>query len=170
MSLAGRILKVNHAGEHGAVHIYAGQMLLARWRAHHLSAELAEFKAHEEHHRAIFAHELARRSLPRCRSYWMCAVGGYVLGLLSGMLGGKAIAATTVAVERVVIRHLHGQLRDLGSSDPAATAAIRQILDEEQLHHDQSALRLDRPGRLNRVIDAVVSTATEAVIWVGMRI
>lgn len=133
---AGRILKVNHAGEHGAVHIYAGQILVVRSRAKALAAELAEFKAHEENHRAILANELDRRGLRRCRSYWMCAVGGYGLGVLSGLLGEKAIAMTTVAVERVVIRHFHQQLDDIGSSDAAATSAILQILKEEQDHHD----------------------------------
>ncbi len=44
---AGRILKVNHAGEHGAVHIYAGQLLATRLRASRLKAELVKFKAHE---------------------------------------------------------------------------------------------------------------------------
>lgn len=166
---AGRILKVNHAGEHGAVHIYAGQILMARLRARALTAELAEFKAHEEQHRAIFAAELERRGVPRCRSYWLCAVGGYALGLISGLLGATAIATTTVAVERVVIRHLHQQLAELGNSDLAATAAILKILKEEQHHHDRSASSIDRSGRLIRMLDSVVAAATEAVIWVGMR-
>lgn len=169
-TIAGRMLKVNHAGEHGAVHIYAGQISIVRLRATALAAELREFKAHEEKHRAIFALELDRRGLRRCRSYWMCAVGGYALGLLSGILGEKAIAATTVAVERVVIRHLHQQLLDLGTTDPAATSAISRILTEEQQHHDQSARRLASPGALDRVVDAVVSSATKAVIWIGMRV
>ncbi|GAB3371916.1 demethoxyubiquinone hydroxylase family protein [Massilia agri] len=167
---AGRILKVNHAGEHGAVHIYAGQILAARLRASRLTAELAEFKAHEEKHRAIFGHELERRGLRKCRSFWMCAVGGYGLGILSGLMGEQAIAITTVAVERVVLRHLHGQLAELGASDPAATTAILQILDDEQHHHDRSAIRLHAPGLLYRALERAVSGATEAVIWIGMRV
>lgn len=71
---AGQIIKVNHAGEHGAVNIYAGQIAAARLRARVLLSELAEFKAHEERHRSIFAKELQRRGLPRCRSYWLCGV------------------------------------------------------------------------------------------------
>ncbi|MGK5025390.1 demethoxyubiquinone hydroxylase family protein [Janthinobacterium sp. RB2R34] len=166
----GRILKVNHAGEHGAVHIYAGQILAVRLRAKALAKELADFKTHEENHRAIFAGELQRRGLRRCRSYWLCATGGYVLGIASGLLGDKAVAATTIAVERVVIRHLQQQLADIGNSDPAATSAIMQILKEEQHHHDHSASRLSDPRRLDRAIDTVVSCATEATIWMGMRL
>lgn len=167
---AGRIMKVNHAGEHGAVSIYAGQISVARLRARELLPELAQFKAHEERHRAIFGHEIQRRGLARCRSYWMCAVGGYVLGLVSGVLGAQAIATTTVAVERVVVRHLKQQMATLAGNDPDAVTAIAAILKDEQHHHDQSAARLAHPDMLNRLFGAIVSGATEVVIWIGMRV
>lgn len=167
---AGRIMKVNHAGEHGAVAIYAGQISVARFRAKALLPELVEFKAHEERHRATFAREIHRRGLVRCRSYWMCAVGGYTLGLISGLLGVQAIATTTVAVERVVLRHLTQQLANLGDDDPDATAAISAILKDEQQHHDQSAGHLAHAGMMIKTLGRTVSAVTEAVIWVGMRI
>ena len=167
---AGRIIKVNHAGEHGAVNIYAGQIAMARLRARFLIPELSEFKFHEERHRSIFAGELQRRGLPRCRSYWLCGLGGYVLGCLTGLMGVRSIATATVAVERVVLRHLREQLLAVGTTDPAATAAISAILAEEQQHHDQSAARIHHPGALDRMIGSVISAATEAVIWIGMRL
>jgi ubiquinone biosynthesis monooxygenase Coq7 len=167
---AGRIMKVNHAGEHGAVNIYAGQIAAARLRASILLPELAEFKAHEERHRSIFARELKRRGLPRCRSYWLCGAGGYVLGFLTGLMGVRSIATATVAVERVVLRHLRQQLVDIGATDPDATAAISAILSEEQQHHDQAAVHIRRVGVIDRMIGSVISAATESVIWIGMRI
>lgn len=167
---AGRIIKVNHAGEHGAVNIYAGQIAMARLRARFLLPELSEFKSHEERHRSIFARELKRRGLPRCRSYWLCGLGGYVLGCLTGAMGVRCIATATVAVERVVLRHLQQQLLAIGTTDPAATAAISAILTEEQQHHDQSAARIHHAGMMDRVTGSVISAATEAVIWIGMRI
>ena len=50
-----RVMKVDHAGENGAIQIYTGQILMARITARALVAELREFRAHEERHRAIFA-------------------------------------------------------------------------------------------------------------------
>jgi ubiquinone biosynthesis monooxygenase Coq7 len=167
---AGRFLKVNHAGEHGAVNIYSGQMLVARFRAKILVPELAEFKAHEEKHRAIFGAELQRRGLSRCRSYWLCALGGYSLGVVSGLTGAQAIATTTVAVEKVVLRHLTHQLVILGEDDPDAVAAISAIVHEEQQHHDMSAARLKATGLVNTALGAIVSKVTESVIWIGMRV
>jgi 3-demethoxyubiquinol 3-hydroxylase len=61
-TLGDRILKVDHAGEHGAVNIYRGQIFVSRWRAPAIVAGLHEFRRHEERHRALFADELARRA------------------------------------------------------------------------------------------------------------
>jgi Ubiquinone biosynthesis protein COQ7 len=80
-TLGDRVIKVNHAGEHGAVNIYRAQLLACWWRKSDLKSELREFLDHEKRHRAIFASELTRRGRPRCRSYWLCGVGGFVLGL-----------------------------------------------------------------------------------------
>ena len=168
-ALGDRIVKVNHAGEHGAVSIYTGQILLARLTAPGMVDELIEFRSHERRHRALFAAELQRRGRARCRSYWLCACGGLALGLITGLLGKNAIAATTAAVESVVLRHLTEQLAVLQGLDPEATTAISAIIEEEQQHHDQSVSR-GTDGFWRRVLTPVVSASTESVIWLGMRL
>jgi 3-demethoxyubiquinol 3-hydroxylase len=167
--MGGRILKVNHAGENGAVHIYLAQAFVARLTAPALVAELNEFRSHEERHRAIFWAELQRRGRPRCRSYWLCALGGYVLGVVTGLLGRAAIAATTVAVERVVLRHLKEQIAQLQTADPAAVQAIEAIVADEQRHHDELAAQ-SSGGLWVRLLEPVVAASTETVIWLGMKL
>lgn len=130
ISLGSKILRVNHAGEHGAVNIYAGKILAARLTAASLVPELVTFKAHEEKHRALFLGELQHRGVRRCRSYWLCGAGGFLLGLLTGILGRQFIAATTVAVERVVLKHLQMQLQELSGQDERAVAVISAIVEE----------------------------------------
>ena len=169
-ALGGRVLKVNHAGENGAISIYAGQILAARVTARSLVSDLAEFKSHEEKHRAIFLAELQRRGLPRCRSYWLCAVGGFTLGVLTGLFGRRAIAATTVAVERVVLGHLKQQLRVLAGKDEAAVEAISKIMAEEEQHHDQSAAHVGVGDLWQKVLTPIVAGSTESVIWLGMHL
>jgi 3-demethoxyubiquinol 3-hydroxylase len=169
-ALGGRVLKVNHAGEGGAVNIYAGQILLARFTARSLVNELIEFKAHEEKHRAIFYAELQRRGIRRCRSYRLCTIGGFVLGVITGLFGSSAIAATTVAVERVVLGHLKQQLDMLTGQDEAAVAAISKIVEEEQQHHDQSTMHVDARSIWPRILTPIVAASTESVIWLGMRL
>lgn len=129
----------------------------------------ASSRSHELRHRAIFAAELERRGRPRCRSYWLCGMGGYALGLITGLLGRGAISATTTAVESVVLRHLEHQLTVLQGHDAPAVVAISSIVAEEQQHHDQS-LEHQTDTFWPRFLSPIVSSSTEAVIWVGMRV
>jgi len=168
--LGDRILKVNHAGEHGAVNIYSGQIFMARLTAPGIVDELREFRVHEQRHRAVFGAELLRRGRPRCRSYWLCGFGGRVLGLITGLLGAGAISATTVAVESVVLRHLEQQLALLQGSDPSAVMAVSAVVAEEQQHHDCSASHIQGDRFWSWLLSPVVSASTEAVIWLGMRL
>ena len=170
LTYADRILKVNHAGEHGAVNIYRGQRLVCFWRDESLKRELEELREHEERHRAIFAAELKSRGVRRCRSYWMCGLGGFLLGVSTGICGRASIAAVTVAVERVVLRHLEVQLRELDGVDPVAHAAIASILDDERSHHDRAAQEPHQGIFWPRVLKPTVSAVTEFVIWTGMKL
>src|SRR5690606_1691531 len=135
-------IKVDHAGEHGAVCIYSGQLVIARLTAPGLVKELAEFRRHERQHREVFRSQLASRGWRRCRSYWLCGLGGLVLGLMTGLFGPRAIAATTVAVERVVLRHLEDQVSTLEGIDPDAAAAILSIVADERSHHERSLVHV----------------------------
>ena len=168
--LGSRILKVNHAGEHGAINIYSGQIIMARFTARAMVDELQEFRLHEQRHRTIFGAELQRRGRRRCRSYWLCGIGGYFLGLITATCGRSAIAATTAAVEKVVLHHLQQQLVALGTSDPLATAAIAAIVAEEQQHHDRSEELAKAGWFWPKVLAPVVTASTEFVIWTGMRL
>lgn len=168
-ALGDRILKLNHAGEHGAVGIYSAQQLVCGWRGLPIEAQVGSFLEDEKRHRRIFAAELARRGRTRCRSYTLCGLGGFVLGLLTGLCGRACIAETTVAVEAVVLKHLHAQIGMLSSIHPRAVAAIRLILDEERAHHDTAAV-VPRKDLLARALRPVVTWTTEAIIWLGMRL
>ena len=78
--------------------------------------------------------------------------------------------ATTVAVERVVLDHLRVQMEELGMvKDGMAVKAIQAIVEEEQEHHDTSMSHLE-DGIVTRVFSWVVKAATEAVIWLGMKL
>ncbi len=169
-TLGDRIMKVDHAGEHGAICLYRAQIAIARWRAPELVGELEGFLAHERRHRLRFGAELSRRGARRCRSYALCGLGGFVLGAATALAGRQAIVATTVAIERVVLRHMREQAAALDGVDPAAVAALSDVMDDEQSHHDLSAARLRAGGLWPRLIDPIVAVSTETVIMLGMRL
>lgn len=168
--LGSRYLKVDHAGEHGAVQIYTGQIAVARWRCPELVPLLEEFRTHELRHRDVLGAALASRNVRRCRSWLLCELGGYMLGVLTALCGRKAIGATTAAVERVVLGHLRTQLAELERTDPAAFAAIASIVADEQTHHDSGELLAGSRSLWLPILTPIVAAATEAVIWVGMTV
>lgn len=165
-----RVMKVDHAGEHGAVCVYRAQRWFARWRAPEMITEIDDFIAHECEHRRRFGAELDQRNRSRCRSYHMCGLGGFALGIFTGLAGRHAISATTVAIERVVLRHMSHQIEALTGQDPSAVAILNEIILEEQQHHDISAARLSQKNGWRTVLDPLVTASTEAVIWMGMRL
>jgi ubiquinone biosynthesis monooxygenase Coq7 len=168
-TVAEKMIKVDHAGENGAVNIYRAQKLVARIRAPSLIKQLAEFQQHEEEHRRIFGDHLAGIGVRRCVSYHLSGAGGFSLGFVTGLIGPSAIAATTFAVEHVVLRHLEEQLEYLQRASPDARACVMRIYDDERAHHDTALGQLPREGRLTRSLIAVVQLCTELVIRIGMR-
>lgn len=163
------ILKVVHAGEHGAVNIYRGQQWASFFRGAAFRSELEEFRLHEVGHRAIFAEVMRDRRLLRCRSFHLCGLGGLLLGLVTGLLGRKAIGFTTVAVERTVLAHLARYRVATLDRDADIHAALGKIVSEEQEHYDVFAGRVGSPTGLWRILVAAVTLATEAVIRMGIR-
>jgi len=163
-----RILKVAHAGEVGAVAIYRAQIFAAYLRAPRLLPQLREFADHERRHRAIFAEALALRHGHPCTSRWLCAAGGFALGLVTGLIGERAIAITTVAVERTVLGHLEAWQAELVSTDIAAWAALDEIVQEERDHH--AAFMPMSPADEASLLAKVVTLGIQGVIAIGFAV
>lgn len=164
-----KILKVNHAGEFGAINIYRSQIFFSKYFIKDMVPLLESFLADEKRHLDIFWTEIQARNGIKCKSYWLCGVGGYVMGLISSMLGRKGIEACTWAVESVVIEHLESQLIYLkGKGDHKAYEAVNSILDDEKNHRDVGA----GSGATNvwyKPLRFCISLFTETTIRFGMR-
>lgn len=169
LDTAKKILKVNHAGEFGAVNIYKSQILVSRIVRPELVPVLEDFLRDEERHLGVFWHEIQRRDGVKCKSYWLCGLGGYAMGFASALLGKPGIMACTFAVESVVAEHLHGQLAYLkGKDDIQAFQAVSSILEDEENHRDIG----QNEGSTNPLyvpIRFLISFFTETVIRFGMR-
>lgn len=168
-SVSEKMIKVDHAGENGAVNIYRAQLIGSRFVARDLVPEIKENQTHEERHRRLFAEQLQRWGLRRCISYHLCGLGGFTLGFLTGFMGRQAIHATTYAVESVVLAHLQHQLKFLRSVDDEAFRCVALIMADEQAHHDSAATNLQHSQTMNKMLVFIVKLATAGVIRFGMR-
>jgi len=166
---AEKMIKVDHAGENGAVNIYRAQRFAASIRAPRLLPQLLEFQRHEEEHRQIFQTHLSEVGVRRCVSFHACGLGGFTLGFITGMIGPSAIAATTYAVEHVVLTHLQEQLDFLKLNDQRAHDCVQRIFADEKSHHDTAEAQIPSDGLLTKALITIVKTSTELVIRFGMR-
>ncbi len=164
-----KILKVNHAGEFGAESIYRAQIMVSKILHKDYVPLLAGFLEDEKKHSEIFWLEIKRRNGVKCKSYWLCGIGGWVMGLISAFLGKKGIMACTWAVESVVTEHLKKQLEYLAEkNDSQAYEAVHSILQDEE-HHRDTGLHEGGKNIYYFPFRFCVSMFTEGVIRFGMR-
>lgn len=164
-----KILKVNHAGEFGAINIYRSQLFVSKLFMKDLLPVLKGFLEDEKRHLNIFWNEIRRRNGVKCKSYWLCGIGGYFMGLFSAIFGRKGVMACTWAVESVVVEHLQGQLKYLeGKGDKEAYDTVKEILEDEINHRDYGA---EQDGRnvYYSPIRWLISVFTGLTIRFGMR-
>ena len=162
-----RILKVNHAGEHGAIRIYRAQVFVARKTMPDIAPILTAMLDHEIRHHDMFLKSMPSRGARPCRVMSLWSMGGGALGLLTGLLGRRAVWVCTEAVEETVHRHLEDQLRFLQDRDKALHMAISEILTEELAHLNTARAHITFRTMADRWLSRMIALATEGVIWLS---
>ena len=162
-----RIVRVNHAGEFGAIRIYSAQILVARWLCPDCLPALTEMLGHEREHCAAFHAAMPKRNSRPCRVMRLWSLGGWLIGFATALLGHQGVWACTAAVEATVHRHLDDQLHFLAKRDPEFHAIILSIREEElaHLHHAEAQLR--SPGRLVNALRQGIALTTDVLIWLS---
>ncbi len=154
------ILRVDHAGEYGAVQIYRGQRAVFDALPHkRRTAMLLEtMEAGEARHLKTFdALLLERRVRPTIFApLWNAA--GYGLGAATALMGEKAAMACTAAVEEVIEQHYAEQADELDAADPPLAETLREFRDDELEHKTtaeaEGALEAGGYGAMRAVIQA----------------
>ncbi|MDX8511281.1 demethoxyubiquinone hydroxylase family protein [Mesorhizobium captivum] len=162
-----RIVRVNHAGEFGAIRIYSAQILVARHFWPDCVPSLSEMLGHERQHCTTFRAAMPARYSRPCRVMQFWSWGGWLLGFLTALLGPQGIWACTAAVEATVHRHLDDQLYYLAERDPELHAIILSIREEELAHLRHAEEQLLAPGPLLRRLRATIAVATDCLIWLS---
>jgi len=129
-----RMIRVDHAGEYGAVRIYQGQLAVLRRRGS--AGTLRHMLAQEETHLSTFGSLVADRRVRPTALLPLWHLAGFMLGAATAALGERAAMACTVAVEEAIDAHYQKQMDTLGEAEPALRATISQFRDEELEHRD----------------------------------
>ena len=133
------MIRVDQAGEYGAIRIYAGQLAVLGDRSP-AAREIAGMARQEERHRAFFDAMMAKRGVRPTilQPFW--SVAGFALGAVTAAIGPEAAMACTAAVETEIDKHYSEQLQQLGDSDPELSAAIAEFQADE-VEHRETALQ-----------------------------
>jgi 3-demethoxyubiquinol 3-hydroxylase len=163
------MIRVDQAGEFGAMRIYAGQLAILGNRSPAARA-IAAMAAQEERHRKAFDAMIAARRIRPTLLHPLWNVAGYGLGMATALIGPEAAMACTVAVETEIDRHYGEQLDELGDDDPELSAAIADFRADEAEHKETAlAAGAERaPGY--PVMTAVIRAGCRAAIALSKRI
>ena len=165
------ILRVDHAGELAAVHIYRGQNAVFTGTKHGgLADQFKSMEGEEQTHLDAFE-TLLRDNQVRptvMTPVWRLAALG--LGVSTALLGEKAAHACTEAVESVIEEHYAEQIAEVQASDPELAARLTQFRDDEIGHHDRAVDQGAREAPAYPLLSAIIKTGCRLAIRISEKI
>ena len=133
------ILRVDHAGELAAVHIYRGQQAVFQAAGKdRLGETFASLGEQEAVHLKAFDELLTERSVRPSLLTPLWRAAAFALGAATALLGEKAAHACTDAVEEVIGQHYAGQIEELKDREPELAAKLAAFRDEELKHQAEA--------------------------------
>jgi len=164
-----RMIRVDHAGEFGAVRIYAGQRAVMG-ENHPKAALLKHMHEQEEVHLERFNKFITERGVRPTLMAPFWHVAGFALGAGTALMGEKAAMACTQAVEEVIDDHYQHQLDTLNGADPELEEMI-EVFQAEEVEHKRIAEEHGAEEALGYpVLSGVIKAGCKAAIWLSKRV
>jgi len=166
------IIRVDHAGERGAIKIYEGQLLALKTfkQDEFLKKKIEEMKEHEKEHYEFFDEEIKKRKIKPTKLLPLWDIMGVTLGFGTAMLGEKAAMLCTASVEEVIDGHYKDQTHKLGDDEKELKEKIKKFRDDE-LHHKEIAYDNGATKKgLFGVLDKVIKTSSRIAITISEKI
>ena len=166
------ILRVDHAGELGAVWIYRGQRAVfdkAPGRDA-IREDLAEMEGHEQVHLDRFNALLNERQVRPTLMAPVWRLAGFALGAGTALMGEKAAHACTEAVEAVIEDHYASQIAEIAEREPELAAELTKFRDEELAHHDHAVEHGAREAPGYGLLSAIIRTGCRAAIKLSEKV
>jgi ubiquinone biosynthesis monooxygenase Coq7 len=167
-AVVARMIRVDHAGEYGAVRIYRGQ--LAALRRQGKAELLRHMLAQEQQHLATFNDLIADRRVRPTALLPLWHVAGFVLGAATAALGERAAMACTVAVEEAIDAHYRKQIDALGETEAPLRGTISRFRNEELEHRDIGLAHGAERAPGYRLLYAAIRTGCRAAIALSERL
>ena len=163
--LAGRLMRINHAGEVSAQGLYQGQALTAKLPE---VREKMERAALEENDHLDWCERRAKELGTHVSYLNPLWYGGSVaIGALAGLIGDKWSLGFVVETEHQVCRHLESHMAQLSPEDKKTAAILERMHEDEARHADmaQGAGGAPFPAPIKAMMQLTSKVMTKTAYW-----
>ena len=165
-------IRVDHAGERGAVKIYEGQLLALNTlvKDEKLKKVIEKMKVHEKEHCEFFEKEIIKRNIKPTKLLPLWDLLGVSLGFGSTLLGTKATMLCTASVEEVIDKHYQDQINQLDNNEKELKKNIIKFREDE-LHHKDIAYEKGATKKgCYSILDTIIKTGSRIAINISEKI
>ena len=165
-------IRVDHAGERGAIKIYEGQLLALKtiMKNDELKEKIEEMKLHEQEHAEYFDKEIKKRRIKPTKFLPLWDLLGVGLGFGSTILGNKAAMLCTASVEEVIDEHYQNQINKLGDDEKELKKKIIKFRQDEIDHKDIAYEEGASKKGLYSIMDKMIKTASKIAIRISEKV
>ena len=165
-------IRVDHAGERGAIKIYEGQLLALNTfiKNEELKKTIEEMKEHEKEHFEYFENEIKERNIKPTRLLPLWDLLGVGLGFGTTILGKKAAMLCTASVEEVIQEHYADQIKQLEVDEKKLKDKITKFRDDELNHKDIAYEEGATKKGIYSILDKVIKTSSKIAIRISEKI
>ena len=165
-------IRVDHAGERGAIKIYEGQLLALSTvvKNNDLKEMIRDMKEHEQEHCNFFEDEIRKRNIKPTKLLPLWDLLGLGLGFGSTILGKKAAMLCTASVEEVIDGHYKSQIDQIGSDENDLKKNIIKFRNDEINHKDIAYDNGATKEGFYTIIDKVIKTGSKLAIKISEKI
>ena len=165
-------IRVDHAGERGAIKIYEGQLLALNTliKDENLKKTIEAMKVHEKEHCDYFENEIKKRKIKPTKMLPLWDLLGVGLGFGSTILGKKAAMLCTASVEEVIDKHYLSQLNQLEIDEEELKEKIKKFREDE-IHHKNIAYEEGATKKgIYLLLDKAIKTGSKIAISISEKI
>ncbi len=165
-------IRVDHAGERGAIKIYEGQLLALNtiYKDENLKKTILEMREHEKEHCEFFEGEIKKREIKPTKLLPLWDLLGVGLGFGTTLLGKKAAMLCTASVEEVIDKHYQDQINQLQDDEKELKKKIIKFREDE-IHHKDIAYEEGASKKgIYSVLDKVIKTGSKIAIRISEKI
>ena len=165
-------IRVDHAGERGAIKIYEGQLLALNTliKNNKLKKKIEEMQIHEKEHSAYFEKEIKKRNIKPTKFLPLWDLLGLGLGFGSTLLGKKAAMLCTASVEEVIDEHYQSQINQLEKDEKELKNKIIKFRNDELHHKDIAYEEGATKDGLYSIMDKIIKIGSKIAIRISEKV